>query len=248
MQLYLDHFYVGIPEQCFAEYAILGDLIPGTEVRTTCGGDQTWSGVYPRAASGVYMELLQRAGDLSAAGLGVAVSELGRETNVLTELQRAFPRSAWESKEIRFQGVEPWFHWIAERDPDPSVFTWAMEYQGSRRAERQQRIGQANTPIAHFSSVSVRFPPRLFGPLSAAHHWLPGTRHQTADCYTLTLPCYAAEDFTVMARPDAMVQFPEVERITAQIRPDRCITPYQGKTFAMRVDGTQLSFEFTAPA
>lgn len=244
LELFLDHCFVGIDAAAFAEYAVLGTLLAGTEVRTTTASDVTWSGVYLRAASGVYFEFLKRADTLTHAGLGVAVSGLGYESNVAAHLRRAHPQIAWQVREMRLQNAAPWFSAIEAPDQDARIWTWAMEFFGEKRSERQARIGQEDTPIAHLRSLELRAPTRLCAEFPARHAWLPGERRVTAECYELRVPCYRADDFVITITPDNTVQLPEVTALTARLKPQRTVPSYDGQHFRMHAHGEELQFAF----
>jgi len=247
MELFLDHFYAGIDAKSFDEYSILGELIPGTEVRTTSSGDLTWSGVYPRSSSGVYMELIKRTGELQKAGLSLAFSGLGYEENIEENLRKQFPEIHWISNEVHLDGKEPWF-WIvkpSDQEQEPRVWTWAMEFLGNQREKRRKRIGQENTPIESFVSMEMRFPPDLIDQMhNKWHQWVPGTRSLENGKYIVQILCYQSHDFTLVGTADPQIELPEVQRIVAKLKAGRSVQEYRGKSFRVFTSGGELIFEF----
>ncbi|HLG19736.1 MAG TPA: hypothetical protein VI895_07980 [Bdellovibrionota bacterium] len=247
LDLYLDHFFVGIDRSKFDELAVLAELIPGTRVEAISSGDSSWKGVYPRSSSGIYIELLERSGDWKDAGLGLCLSKLGKEAYVEEKLKRIFPGIEWASETWKWNGETPWFKLFMQKGQDREIRarTLAMEYQGTHREHRFERIGDPSTPIERFVSMEMTIPETLLTDLNQKwHRWLPGSRSLTNGVYTMEIPCYQSTSFKLMATPGPGAYLPRVRKITARLKPDCSVREYAGPSFQLSCCGPDLAFEF----
>ncbi len=246
--LFLDHFYAGIDADQFDSLKILGELIPGTAVRDTSAGDYSWSGVYLKSSSGVYLEFLKRGKDFERVGLGLAFSGLGYEQGVLENLSSQYPELDWGSHEILFHGKDPWFHSIYpsyQKDED-RAWTWAMEYLSEKRLERRRWIGRVDTPIVSFDSMNVEVPTDLFGELpNKWHRWIPGTKKSDAGIYRASIDCFKQDSFELIVHNSAGLELPMVKEICATLRSGHKVENYTEENWSVAVNGEQMQLVFS---
>ncbi len=245
--LFLDHFYAGIDPETFEQLTPLKGLIPMTEVRTTASNDDEWTGIYLFAASGIYLELLERNETRPRTGLGLAFSGMGTESGVEDVLRTLHADFDWMTTEISPAGGSPWFLLIEPRlDPsEKRIRTWAMEYQEAARERRQSRIGARETPIQDFTGMTMHVPADLFPRLAEEHHgWIPARKSVEENRYRAWIERREEEPFLLDVTADRTITLPRVTRIDGTVKKDRELKPFRNGAASIEVRENEFMIVF----
>ncbi len=140
----IDHVLIAVSQAEFKGWQQRAETDPTIEFKVVQEEDWSWRACYLPVADQLYLEIVEQT--VYPARAGLALSGLGAETDLLSDLQTVYPGWAFETETAQ-QQEQHWYdgYYASQTESDLS-FVWFMQYQGHFGAERQTFLAELNPP------------------------------------------------------------------------------------------------------
>lgn len=133
----IDHVLIAVSNEEFNELRDLSNSDSRVIYKKTIDQDWNWEAIYIGYSENIYLEVVLKENYPSKIGL--AISSLGDEKNLLDDLEESLP-----DLEIRERATKegmPWYNaYFCEKLESEYFFIWFMEYIGDYRKFRKKTI------------------------------------------------------------------------------------------------------------
>lgn len=150
----IDHVVIAVAQAEFKTWKERCEQDPAMQFKVFKEDDWSWRACYLAFGDKLFLEIVEQT--VYPARAGLALSGLGTETDLLSDLQAVYPDWAFET-ETANQQEEHWYDgYYASQTESELSFVWFMEYQGRFRDERQAFLSELAAPAKnekHFAIV-----------------------------------------------------------------------------------------------
>ncbi|MGI4994116.1 hypothetical protein ACRXCV_15875 [Halobacteriovorax sp. GFR7] len=130
----LDHILIAVSDDEFETYKKSAQSNSSIKYKATFEKEWSWEACYVGLSNSLYLEIVKRSNYPNDVGL--ALSCLGEEEDLLSDLKQHYPKWNFEFEKAMKDGVH-WYNGYFSKETESEVtFLWFMEYFSEFKSER----------------------------------------------------------------------------------------------------------------